>query len=223
MSISTSTDSGISLVSKNIQQLNISNVLDILEKSRVFNKTALFSSFGYFLILSVLLIMILTEKITDDMKYKFDIALIVTLILPMVFFAIMGRIKIREKNIIGKYQKLVLCIYFLLVLISLSGDLANIDQTYLTYFKIYILPFLVLFSFYEIYTLMIGDKPQPKSFIALLLCLSLLYYTSFYDNVLVATKTDSEAITGLTIVELILTILLSGLFLYSAVTWAPKS
>jgi hypothetical protein len=181
-------------------------------KSKMFDKVALYSSSVYFLIFFIYLVLVVSKyDIPMEIRSTLYGCLLVTLILPILYFIKAGISSLNSDIIIDKYQKLVLVVYFLLILLKLIFYFANVDdQNYIMYIKLYILPFLVVFSFYCIYAQLQSTKKLPTNLMYLFSLLALLYYTSLFD---VATEIQySKRFDELIIIEAIIAFFLIFLF-----------
>lgn len=175
--------------------------------SKKFDTVALTSSSSYFLVFTIYLIFMLTKSLNDKKtKDVFNGLRIATLILPIIYFAKLGYIGLKNKNS-NTIQKCLLSIYFLLVLIILSIDIAEGDKIQYVYALVYISPLLIISSFYLSYEQWKGGS--PKYIVLLSFFLALLYYTSFYDFHVQANKkeTNETIIVVIAIISFILSIL----------------
>lgn len=187
--------------------------------NKKFDTVSLISSSAYFMILAVYLIFVLTNSIKDKQtKDTFNGLRIATLILPVIYFAKLGYIGLKNNvhngdAVSNAIQKSLLSIYFLLVLIVLCLDIAEGSKKQYIYALIYVSPLLIIASFYLSYEQLKNNK--PKYIVLLSFFLALLYYTSFYDflinkdeNVVKISSPQEESILTIqTIISFILFIL----------------
>lgn len=186
--------------------------MSFILESKKFDAVSLTSSSMYFLILAIYLIFMLTDSITNKKtKDTFNGLRIITLILPIIYFCKLGYLGLKDKNT-NTIQKFLLGIYFLLVVILLSLDIAEGDKKEYIYAMIYISPLLIITSFYLSYEQWKGGL--PKYVVLLSFFLALLYYTSFYDFLI--QSNDYETNKSIFIIQTIISFILFLLFGYMA-------
>lgn len=177
-----------------------------------FDYTALFSSAVYFLILAILLIMINTNEVNTENSKQFSIALIATLILPIIFFSKL--LYLSDNNSVDRYQKIVLLIFFAVVLIDSIFTIENIE-TYnkVLYTKMTILPILIFLTF-GLGWYGWNKKGVPRTLFLLNILLGCIYVVFYVDAILQVEKTKGEIVTAVVSIETILSFLLMMVFLY---------
>jgi hypothetical protein len=182
-----------------------------------FDKLAFLSSAIYFAILSALLVYILKSEMKEDLQNTLNIAMLVTLILPLMFFMKKFYYEYSSRSfpgsiMIDKYQTLVLIMYFILILVDTILQISKTDdQGYILYTKVFVLPILVLFSFHSVYQ-HIKNPDGPKHLLILSVVLALFYYIGLFGSALDLSNVDSK---NLMYLQVIFTIFLSGVFMYT--------
>ena len=188
----------------------MNQIVDIY-KSKMFDKISLYSSSVYFFIFFIYLVLVISKyDIPIEIRSTLYGCLLATLILPILYFVKAGIYSLNSDIIVDKYQKLVLVVYFTLILLKLIFYFSNVnDKNYIMYIKLYVLPFLVVFSFYCIYE-QIKSKKLPNNMLYLFSLLALLYYTSLFDVALEIQY--SKRFDEILIIEAIIAFFLTFLF-----------
>jgi len=182
-----------------------------------FNSAANLSSAIYFMILTVYLGLLINNDPSLDRNKTVEIfgSMIFFLLLPLMYFMKEG-IWGDRTHTTYRMQKIIVSIYFILIIFDMIFYIDEVDNNYVVYSKLYILPFLITFTFYLIYEMIkSGNYSKKSNLLVLISLLGLLYYTVFFDTVLQAH--GSKKNDPLLIIEMLISIALVGLFLYLTV------
>ncbi len=171
----------------------------------MFNAIALASSSIYFILLAALILTNVRE---------INIGLIITIILPLIYFAKKFFEFRSNKELIHKYQIIVLLLYFMLVLVDSVLTMSYVDSgEIISYLRLFVLPILVIFSFYSIYQNLMSDKQPPRMVIALTVCLAFFYYLSLFSMSMDLAYKDTTIINYIIV---FFSICLSVIFAYNS-------
>jgi hypothetical protein len=163
-----------------------------------------------------LLIFVVKSELTKERTDQLNIALIATLILPLLYFFKKYYYIDRKSDIlIDKYQTIVLMVYFILILVDTSLDLAKVEDSnnYVLYTKIFVLPILVIFSFYSIYQHMNSTSVLPRRLMLLSVLLAMFYYIGLFYSSLELAQRDT---TALIFLQIVFSLLICMTFGYNA-------
>ncbi len=152
--------------------------------SKKFDAVALTCSTLYFVFFLSSLGCIVSGQCTTEGMTGITAMKIVTLVLPIIFFAkLMLQVIAGENDAnvsMARFQLGVLLAYFFIVFLFLCAQAAsNVEAANnINTLALYILPIFVMMSFYSTYEM--WKSGTPKSIIYLNLVLAILYYSLFY-------------------------------------------
>lgn len=157
------------------------HIVKTFMESSGFDWFALTCSAIYFILFVVFLGCFETGKCTAEEVYIVNLLKILFLIPPIIYFIKMTYATITSGIYsIKRSQLSILVIYFILVFIFLSSELAGDKETAknTNTVCVFILPILILLSFYNTYDSWMNKGPRPIVILSMLL--SILYYCLFY-------------------------------------------
>ncbi len=102
----------------------------------------------------------------------------------------------------------------MLVLVDSVLTMSYVDSgEIISYLRLFVLPILVIFSFYSIYQNLMSDKQPPRMVIALTVCLAFFYYLSLFSMSMDLAYKDTTIINYIIV---FFSICLSVIFAYNS-------